>query len=251
MDLRPLLSVVLSFSVTTPALADLDHCRARIVGYEMVSHLLVYNNPNLIASLTDHGAHRSAYSERLNELERLSMRAGNPELRSAFSVLKGRISALETSGSADRDRLATWINPILDAHTKLDSTVAIEERKAADGSSPVSDIMLRLARINFYYQLRTFSTLSVPLLRDASDPIATLDTAIIEDFSEAQQQFPTCSKQLARSLRDYRFIRPGLLDNRSAWIHDSVHRYTSSISARLTPLLKDGACTSAEAATAR
>ena len=251
MDLRLLLSAVLALSISTPVLADIDYRRIRIAGYEMVSHLLVYNNPNLDASLSDHGAYRSAYSARLNELEMLTMRSGDPELRSKLSVLKSRISALETSGSADRHRLANWINPILDAHTKLDSTIATEERKAADGSSPVSDVMLRLARINFYYQLRTFSTLSVPLLRDAADPIATLDSEITRDFDEAQQQFPTCSELLARSLRDYRFIRPGLLEHRSAWIHDSVHRYTSSISSRLAPMLKDGACTGTESVTAR
>lgn len=129
--------------------------------------------------------------------------------------------------------------------------VAAEERKEAEGNSPVSDIMLRLARINFYYQLRTFSTLSVPLLRDATNPIVTLDSEIIRDFAEAQQRFPNCGKVLGRSLSDYRFIRPGLLDNRSAWIHDSVNRYTSSISSRLSPMLKAGSCLPNEAVSAR
>lgn len=60
----------------------------------MVSHLLVYNNPNLGASLSDHGAHYSAYGARLNELELLTMRAGNEELTSQFAALKSRINCI-------------------------------------------------------------------------------------------------------------------------------------------------------------
>lgn len=251
MDLRPLLSAVLAFSISTPALADLDHRRIRIAGYEMVSHLLVYNNPNLGASLSDHDAHRSAYGVRLNEIELLAMRLNNAELTSTLTALKNRVTELETFDSADRDRLANWINPILDEHTQLDSIVAADERKEAEGSSPVSDLMLRLARIKFYYQLRTFSTLAVPLLRDSANPIATLDTQIISDFAEAERRFPDCSKVLGRSLTDYRFIRPGLLDSHSAWIHDSVHRYTTGISSRLSPLLMAGSCAPSEAVSVR
>lgn len=250
MDLRALLSAVLAFSISTPLLADLDHRPIRIAGYEMVSHLLVYNNPNLGASLSDHGAYRSAYSARLDELEILTSRAGNEDLTSHFNALKSRVNALEASTSADQDRLANWVNPILEVHTRLDSMVAAKERMEADGNSPVSNIMLGLARINFYYQLRTFSTLSVPLLRDSANPIETLDAEIIKDFAEAQRRYPNCSKGLSRSVRDYRFIRPGLLDRRSAWVHDSVHRYTSSISSRLAPMLKDGSCRSGEVVTA-
>lgn len=242
MDLRLLFPAVLAFITSTPALADHDYRLIRIAGYEMVSHLLVYNNPNLVNSLSDRESHRSAYSAKLNDLERLTMRLENAELAKQFTTLKSQITLLETSGSTGRDRLPNWINPILAAQTKLDTAVAARERKEAEGNSPVSSIMLHLARINFYYQLRTFSTLSVPRLHDAANPIATLDTEILKNFAEAEQLFPTCSKVLGSSLRDYRFIRSGLLDNRSAWIHDSVHRYTSSISFRLVPMLKDGAC---------
>lgn len=251
MALRPLLSAVFALFISMPALADLDHRRIRIAGYEMISHLLVYNNPNLGTSLSNHGAHRSAYSARLSELELLTLHADNADLTSQFIAIKNQIIALETSGFADPDRLANWINPILDTHTKLDSIVATEERKHAAEGSPVSNIMLRLARLNFYYQLRTFSTLSVPPLRDAADPIATLDIEIIRDFAEAEQRFPACSKVLGRSLRNYRFIRPGLLDSRSAWIHDSVNRYISGISSRLSTLLTAGSCPTAGAISAR
>ncbi|WP_170800780.1 hypothetical protein [Stutzerimonas stutzeri] len=250
MHLRPLLSAALALCLITPALAEQDLRRIRITTYEMASHLLTYNNPNLKSSLSNHGEYRSAYSEKLNELELMTMRLADPRLSLHFTDIQRRISALETFGSADCDRLASWINPILEAHAELDMTAAAAEEEKADGQSLVSDILLRIAQINFYYQLRTFSTLSVPPLRDVTDPIATLDTEILDSFAEAERRFSACSAALVSSLKDYRFVRPGLLDNRSAWIHESVNRYTSSISSKLSPMLT-GTCHSTKSVSAR
>lgn len=242
MALRPLLCALVALSLSTSALADLDHRRIRIVGYDLLNHLLVIHNPNLRASLNNRDAHERAYRTKLVELEYLTAQSGDAELVTQFAEMKDRIIRLEAASKADSDRLANWVNPIIAAQAKLDAAATITEQQSAETDSLISDILLRLARIDFYYQLRTSSALSVPLLRDAADPISALDSEILQRFQQAEQQLPACGKAIRRSLTDYRFIRPGLLDYRSAWIHDSIDRYTSSISSRLSPLLTEASC---------
>lgn len=239
---HPLLCALVAISLSTPALADLDHRRIRIAGYDLLNHLLVIYNPNLHGSLSNRDAHQLAYRTKLTELEHLTERSGDTNLIIQFVDMKDRISRLETAGNAESYRLANWVNPVISAQSKLDATARLAEQQGEETDYLVSDILLRVARVNFYYQLSTFSGLSIPLLRDASDPISALDSEILQRFQQAERQLPACGEAIRQSLAEYRFIRTGLLDYRSAWIHDSIDRYTSNISSTLSPLLIEGSC---------
>lgn len=201
----------------------------RSQAFSTCSNLLVHYNPNQNDS-DPRNAER--YQQALQQLQRLVTLEQDPLLIQYASDMRKHVEQLERQSATTAELYPTWINPLLEAQSRLDqqasvryaSATPIEPRRQA-----LHKLALDIERLQLLYQTRTFGSLAVYVIEMDDTTFAQLDQQIQQNFTALKQDWPEHAAELNKLLRKYDFIRPRLLKHELVWVPGSAAYYLGQV----------------------
>lgn len=229
-----LIRLMLIMFVLLPSLAcanpSAEHLQAiRHLSFSACSNLLVYYNPN---QADKDPRYLDRYLRDLQGLRQQVALAQDEDLSRAADDLDHRIAELQRQPASDSQLFPAWINPMLDAHARLDRLVATRYDEAQPEDPlrlEVHRLNLNIQRLQLLYQTRTFGGLAVYVMPVSEHTFPELDRAIIDGFLELERLLPGPATELVSLKHKYDFIRPRLLQHEQKWVSGGAAYYLGQV----------------------
>ncbi|AYC32345.1 hypothetical protein D3880_08120 [Pseudomonas cavernae] len=231
-----LLLLLLSANLASASLPGARLQAIRSEAFSVCSNLLVYYNPNQDGSDPKHA---ERYRQDLQQLQQLLTEEQDPVLSTAAADMGRQIAELERQPASEAQLYPNWINPLLEAQTRLDQQAAKRYAAALPGEAQQLDLhrlSLNVERLLLLYETRTFGSLAVYVVSVDDNTFPQLDQQILQGFNELQRQWPQQVNELAKLKRKYDFIRPRLLQHDLDWVPSSAAYYLGQVTDGLAKL---------------
>ncbi|HZX18482.1 MAG TPA: hypothetical protein VFF22_16650 [Pseudomonas sp.] len=201
----------------------------RSQAFSTCSSLLVHYNPNQNDS---DPRHAERYRQTLQQLQRLVTLEKDPLLIQYANDMREHIEKLEHQSANTPELYPTWINPLLEAQSRLDQQASVRYASATPiepRRKTLHQLALDIERLQLLYQTRTFGSLAVYVMPMDDTTFAQLDQQILQNFSALKQDWPEHAAELNKLLRKYDFIRPRLLKHELVWVPGSAAYYLGQV----------------------